>query len=112
MRLYRDTATIQQDSAADGVAVPDFSGSPLIEDLPCKITSIGGNETYRGRSLEPHIKYVVECQYIQSVSPTMRLYVQSGVWTGRYLNIEYTAVLEGGGRARKLELYCSETVSV
>ena len=112
MNGYRDLVTIQRDSAADGVAVPDFSGTPLMEAVPCKVTSIGGNETYRGRTLEPHIKYVVELQYIPHVTPTMRVRVTEGIHVGRYLNIEYISTLDGGGRSRKLELHCQELVSV
>lgn len=107
---YRDMVTIQQDSSLGGAPVPDYSGSALMAAVPCSVTARGGNEAYRGRMLEAHVTHIVECQYIEGVTPTMRLYVTGGIHSGKYLNVEYANVFEGGGRARKLELHCVENV--
>ena len=105
-RGYRDTVTIQQNSAADGAATPDYTGAAFMSAVPCQITSRGGNESYRGRVLEAHLTHIVESQWIDGVLPSMRLYVTGGIHTGRYLNIAYAQPVEGNGRARKLELQC------
>ena len=105
---YRDTVTIQQDSSAGGTAEPDYSGAALIDGVPCKITTIGGDTTYRGRMLEARTSHVVEMQYYAGITPTMRLYVTGGIHVGSYLNITSVRVVDRSGKARKLELYCDE----
>lgn len=105
-RAYRDTVTIQQDSRTDNAPTPDYSGSSFLTGYPCMVTARGGNESYRGRVLEPHIDYIVEGQWLDGVLPSMRLLVTGGIHTGRYLNIAYAIPIEGGGRARKLEMQC------
>lgn len=107
---YRDTVTIQQDSSAGGTGEPDYSGAALMAGVPCKITSIGGDSTYRGRMLEGRQTHVVEMQYVAGVTDTMRLSVTGGIFVGRYLNISEVRIIEKNGRARKLELYCGERV--
>jgi len=104
--VYRDTVTIQQNSAADGSPVPDYSGAAFMSSVPCRITSRGGNESYRGRVLDASLTHIVEMQFIADVLPSMRLYVTGGVHAGRYLNIAYVQPVEMNGRARKLELQC------
>jgi hypothetical protein len=106
MSAYRDTVTIQQDSSANGSAEPNYSGTAFMESVPCKIQTIGGDTSYRGRMLEARTSHVVELQHISGVTPTMRLYVTGGIHNGSYLNIGSIRVVEGHGRARKLELYC------
>ena len=105
-RAYRDTVTIQQNNAADGSPTPDFSGSAFMAAVPCCVTSRGGNEQYRGRMLEAHLTHIVEMNWLDSVLPSMRLYVTAGIHAGRYLNIVYAQPIEGNGRNRKLELQC------
>lgn len=103
---YRDTVTIQQNSAADGSATADYSGSAFMSAVPCRIVSRGGNESYRGRVLESHLTHIVEAQWVAGVLPSMRLYVTGGIHSGRYLNIAYVQPVEGNGRTRKMELQC------
>lgn len=109
---FRDLIEIQQDSSAAGSAQPDYSGAPKYRSVPCKITPIAGSETWRGRQLEAHRSHVIECQYLDGVGPTMRAKVLSGLFRGLYLNFSDVRPLEmQGGRARKLEMLCTEVVS-
>lgn len=110
MTGYRDTVTIERDSSPGGTEVPDYSGNPLIAGMPCRIQTISGDSTYRGRMLEAHTSHVVEMQWLDDVTPTCRLSVTGGIHAGALLNIVSTRPLEGGGRARKLEIYCTEQV--
>lgn len=106
--MYRDTVTIQQDSSTTNV--PDYTGAALMSSVPCKITCIGGDSTYRGRMLEASLSHVVEMQYVSGVTPTMRLSVTGGIHSGSILNISSVRVVENKGRARKLEIYAAEQV--
>jgi hypothetical protein len=108
MTAYRDTATIQQDSSAPGTAVPDYSGTALLSGWPCKVVTISGDSSYRGRMLEAQVNYVVEAQYFAGITPTMRLLMTGGIHVGKLLNIGSIRVIEGNGKARKIELYCEE----
>lgn len=110
---FRDMVNVQQDSSAAGNPVEDFSGTALYESVPCDIRVISGDETYRGRQLEAHISAVVEMQYLENITPKMRLSVTGGIMNGRTLNIvEVRPVDLDRGRAPKLELYCRELTSV
>lgn len=103
---YRDTVTIQQDSSTTNV--PDYTGAALMSSVPCKIQSIGGDSTYRGRMLEASVSHVIELQWLSGVTPTMRLSVTGGVHSGAVLNISSVRVVETRGRARKLEIYATQ----
>jgi head-tail adaptor len=106
---FRDIIDIERDSSAAGAALPDYTGSPLLSDVPCKITSLSGSETWRGRQLEAHRSHVIELQYVAGVRATMRAKVRSGLFDGCILNIADVRPLEiVSGKARKLELYCTE----
>jgi hypothetical protein len=106
--MYRDTVTIRQDSSPAGSPVPDYSGEPFMTGVPCKITTIGGDSTYRGRMLEASVSHVVEMQYITGITPTMQLGVTGGIHTGADLNITSPRIVEAKGRARKLEIYVTQ----
>ena len=108
--IFRDRATIEQDSSAGDTAVPDYSGTPFLVDYPCRITTIGGDETYRGRMLEAHLTHVVEGHYYEGITPSMRLNVTGGRHTGNYLNIVYTKLVEQPGLPPMWELQCRENV--
>jgi hypothetical protein len=103
---YRDTATIQQDSSLGGTATPDYSGAALLTGWPCKVTTVSGDSSYRGRMLEAQVNYVVEGQYYAGITPTMRLSMTGGIHSGKVFNIATIRTIEGNGKARKLELYC------
>ena len=107
-RGYRDTATIEQDSSAGGSAVPDYSGAALISGWPCSVKTISGDSSYRGRMLEAQVNHVIEGQYISGITPTMRLTMTGGIHAGKIFHIGSSRIVEGNGRARKIELYCEE----
>lgn len=104
----RDIVDIQQDTSADGASAEDFSGDPLFADVPCKITLIGGDESYRGRQLEAHVSAVVEMHDLPGIKPTMRLDVTGGFCDGRVFNIQSVRPKDYDGRVPMLELYCRE----
>lgn len=110
---YRDMVDVQQDSSSDGTATPDYSGTPLYQDVPCNVHVISGDETYRGRQLEAHINAVVEMHLLPNITPSMRLSVVAGHMNGRTLNVAYVRPVDmERGRIPKLELYCRELTSV
>ena len=109
MGKFIDRVDIQRDSSAAGSAVPDYSGTVWRASVPCKITSISGSETWRGRQLEGHRSHVVEMHYFEGVNDTMRLVVKSGMYRDCVLNVANVRPLErDGGKVRLLELYCVE----
>lgn len=105
---YRDRITIQTDTSDAGESVPEYGVTNLATGVPCKIQTIGGDSTYRGRMLEASVSHVVEMQWITGVTPTMRLLVTAGVHNGAALNITSSRVIENRGRARKLEIYATQ----
>ena len=109
---FPDRATIQQDSSTDSNPLEDFSGTAYKTLIPGRLVSVQGDETYRGRQIEPHIGYVFECRYIAGVLPTMRLLMVGGIHGGRLLNIEYVKVVREAGKIPLQFLYCREKVVV
>lgn len=111
-RNFRDSITIQQDSSAAGNPVPDYSGTALYTGVPCDVSTIGGDERYRGRQLEAHVTHVVRLQSISGITPKMRVLVTGGFCLGSLLNIEAVRPMDYDGRAPKLELHCKELAVV
>ncbi len=109
---FRDLIDIQQDSSDDGESLAEFDGTPLYRNVPCDITTVSGSETFRGRQIEAGLSHVVELQYMENILPTMRANVIGGTLSGRVLNITHVVPLDFNGRARKLQLFCREQVSV
>lgn len=107
---YRDRITIQADTSSTSEEVPEYGSTDLATGIPCKIQTIGGDSSYRGRMLEAGVSHVVEMHWITGVTPTMRLLVTAGVHNGAALNIVSSRVIENRGRARKLEIYASQQV--
>lgn len=106
---FRERVEIQQDSSAAGASAPDYSGTPKYRSVPCSITAISGQETWRGRQLEAHRSHVIECHFINDIRPTMRAKVLSGMYRGAYLNIDNVRPREREpGKLRTLELLCTE----
>ena len=108
---YRDMVNIQKDASAEGQLDPSYTAT-LYAKVPCKVVIVSGDETYRGRQLEPHLSHVVELFYMNGIKPDMRLKVIGGTTVGSTLNIAYVKVLDHDGRKKKLELYCRELVAV
>lgn len=105
---YRDLVDIQQDSSADGEA-ENFTGKPLLENVPCEIRTVSGDESFRGRQIEAHLTHVVEMHDYPGVVSTMRL-VDRGRMAGRIMNIRHVRQLDvdAFGRRKMLQLYCEE----
>lgn len=106
--VFPDRATIQQKSEAAGNPIEDFSGTPFKSGMPCNITTVTGEETYRGRQLEAHISHVVEMRWFDGVLPTMRLSVTGGIYKDRVLNIRYVKPVRKPGKMPMQWLYCEE----
>ena len=106
--FYPDRVTIEEDGSAAGERV-SFS-SNVVTGWPCRINSISGDETWRGRTLEGSVSYVLEGPYIDGVTDKMRLSVTSGrgMFDGLSLNIKAARPRQAKGRQRQLEVYCVE----
>lgn len=108
----RDTVTIQQDSSAAGDPVPNYSGTALATGIPCMITNVRGQETYRGRQLEALVDFVVEMRHRSDITHTMRLSVTGGLWNGSTLNVEAVQPVQlTRGRPPMLLLMCTHIPS-
>jgi len=111
---YRERVRIEQDNSAAGDPDPDYTGTPLAADVPCKIISVSGEETFRGRQLDPSVNYVVEMWQMDGVTPDMRVAVTSGgVYVGNTLDIRWVKQIPySNGKPAQTWLYCTELVSV
>lgn len=105
---FRDRADIQPDTSAAGADAPEYTTS-FVEDWPCEIEHVSGNESLRGRQLEANVRYSAKGHWITGVKETMRLSVTAGIYAGRYLNIEAVEPVVQNGRPVFLRLLCSET---
>lgn len=105
---YRNRATIQRRSEADGESAPTW-GTSVITGYPCKITTISGQETYRGRQMEAGITHVVEGRRLSSaITSKDRLSITAGTHSGKTLNIKAVHnVIDRRGK-EQLEMYCAE----
>lgn len=105
---YPDRVTIESDGSAAGER-RDFTNS-FQSDWPCLITAIGGDETWRGRTLEGKVDFVVEGPFVTGVNSRMRLNVTSGrgMFDDRLLNIKSSRPTQRRGQQRMLEIYCTE----
>jgi len=104
----RDTITIQKDSSADGTLTPDYSSS-LVTGVPCAVTHVKGQETYRGRQLEALVDYVVETRYRSDITTLMRVSVTGGLYSGQTMNIVAVQPMQfSKGRPPMLMLLCRQ----
>lgn len=108
MRTYRDMISITADAKAINVPDPDYSGDPLYDDVPCKISNVSGLETVRGRQLQAECTHLVELHYLPDIEPTMRISVTGGVFNGRTLGITAIREIDEDGKPQRLELSCKE----
>lgn len=107
-KWYPDRANIEQDTSPDGSPVEDFSGTPFKAGIPGRVIDTGGDETFRGREIEPTISSVFECRYFPGVRPTMRLKIVTGVHKNRILNIKYVKIIQEQGSIPEQWFYCEE----
>ena len=61
--MFLDIVTVQSDQRAEGSELPDYQ--PLYVNVPARIITTGGQETYRGRQLEEQIDFVVQMAWDQ-----------------------------------------------
>ena len=107
---FTHVGRLEADIAPESSNTPDYSGPPFANNIPCRIKAVSGGESYRGRQLEPKIKFVVEMNFIPGVLPTMRFVPTGGLFDGRILNIAAALPRERPGEPTKLELDCTELV--
>lgn len=108
--MHRERITIQTDTSTDDNPQPVYEGT-LVTNWPATVKSVGGGEIIRGRQIEPHINWVVECHWggaIKGVRQSMRVLVEAGEFIGRLLNIEKVLPEEVAGQPHMLQLHCTE----
>ena len=110
-RPWRDRITISSDARAAGSEVPAFT-TTLATAVPCGITETKGEETYRGRSLEAGVDFVVEMGYsddLATISATDQLAVTGGIYNGKTLNVIWPRIHRmKQGKPPMIELFCKE----
>ena len=105
---YRDYVDAYADVSAAGEAVPDYSGDPFYQAIPCSIVTVSGDETYRGRQLEAHITHVIETRYLPDIVATTRL-IARGRLSGRVFNVDSVREIDQTkGRPQALLIKCVE----
>ena len=108
-RLCRTVIDILQDSSNDGDETPVFTGTAFASGLRVQIESVSGNESFRGRQLEAGINYVVMLRYLAAITPTMRVSVTQGVFTGLVMDIRYVQHLPyKQGKLPETWLFCGD----
>lgn len=103
---FPDRVNIQADGATDDNPAQAFATS--VASVPCKVVTVSGDETYRGRQLEGHLTHVVEMRFRSGLLPDMRLVVAGGIYNGSTLNIQSVRPVRKPGSMPLLELYCRE----
>ena len=113
MRLgeFRDMVTVEKDVSNAGDPVPDYSGT-LYKLVPCNITVISGDESWRGRQLEAHVSHVVAMHDMPGITAKHRLRVVAGYIVDAILNVLYVRPIKFDGRIQYQELYCREMAGV
>ena len=110
---YRERITIQQDNSNAGDPDPDYTGAAFAKSVPARVISTHGEETFRGRQLDPSVKYVVEMHHKSGVTASMRLQIDTGVYSGNLLNIGWVKTVPySRGRPPQTWLYCTELIDV
>lgn len=105
-----ERVTIYQDAATDDSADPSYTSYSA--DVPCDITSVSGEETFRGRQLQPGVSYVVEIDLDTSTKPDMKVVPSTGVYNGVVLYVNYVKhVPYRAGQPPLTWLYCREVVT-
>lgn len=105
---FNDRVNIEDDVATGDNNAEVFGDS--VTGIPCTIVTVSGDETYRGRQLEPHISHVVEMRFRSGISAAMRLVAAGGIYNGRTLNIVSVRPVRRSN-VPYLELYCRELAS-
>lgn len=103
----RELCDIWQEDGDTNTPQPTY-GTIFMRDVPCQISSVSGDESFRGRQLEAGVSYVVECHRLTGITPDMRLEVTGGAYSGRYLNIAHVRDMTAEGVPWRMQLYCRE----
>ena len=106
---FRDVVDIYEDQSLAGSPIPDYSGEPIYRAVPCSITTVSGDESFRGRQLESHLTHVIEMHTYPEITATCRL-TDRGRLAGRHFNVRQVRPLDvdKSGRRQMLQLYCEE----
>lgn len=103
---YPDKVTAEEVTSTPGKQPKEYG--TFKSNLPCHIISTGGDETFRGKQIEPHITHVVEMPWVTGITATMRLNVVGGIHKSSILNIEYVNKQQKKGTPPRLEIRCRE----
>lgn len=104
----KDAVTIQTDTSNAGDEDPSYTAQKTA--IPCRITSITGQETWRGRQLEATVDYVVEFGTLRTdVDAQARLVVTGGVHNGVTMNVAYRQRVQQTMEQRAhIDAFCRE----
>jgi len=108
--VFRDVVTIQQDDASAGDEGPTYSDR--VAGVPCSITQISGDETWRSRRLTERVDFVIQCWHSETLAQTKatdRVLVTGGVFVGKTLNVVFPRIDQT--RPLIMELFCREDVA-
>jgi len=106
---YPFRAKLQTDTATDDNPAESFANT--VVNMPVDIVAISGQETFRGRTLESNVDYVVTTPYRKGVDPKQRIVPTTGIFKDKTLNIEHVHPIQKPGTRPTLELYCTELQS-
>lgn len=104
--IFMDRADVEQ--VTSPVGNPELTYETFKTNIPGRLISIGGDETFRGKQLEAKISHVYECRYVPGVVATMRLRMTAGIFKGRVLNIDFANIVRKPGTVPMYELRCVE----
>lgn len=100
----RHRVDVQRDTSPEGADSPNWSGI-LHENVPCRVSDVGGDKSTRHVQLEAHITTLVEMRWLDGLR-TDRHRLKFG---DRLLSIE--RIVDRDGRRRWIELQCREVAA-
>lgn len=107
--VYQFRGTLKTDTSTDDDPAESFTST--VAGMPLNVTPTSGQESYRGRTLEARVDYVIETPYRSGVEPKQRIEMTSGIYSGRLLNISQVHPIQKPGQMPTLELYCTELIT-
>ncbi len=108
MQVFRDLCLIRQDTSDAGDSESDYTGTPLVSKMPCRVIDTAGRETYKSRQLIAGVDFVVELWEYPGITPDMRVEVSEGIHAGKTLNIKHVNVIQMDGEPVKTVWSCTE----
>lgn len=80
-------------------------------DICCDITSVSGDETFKGRTLEPGVSYVIEMDYDGTIKPDWKFIPSTGVYANCAMFVTFVKHIPyRDGKPPRTWLYCREVV--